>query len=827
MTGSAAGDGPLRSAAVEYLRTSVGFFAVVLVLRLAERWMAGAAHALPSASAADWLRAIGSDAALTLWVAVVLAPPVLVLARWRPRAARLAHRAALVVVALVAAALSQYFAVTLVPLGADLFGYSWLDIRETVTASGGVSIGAVLGLALVGAAAWIVPNLGRRVPVNRITSALIGAAMLASVGIPSLLRPSPSAFTSDTAYWLALNKSGWFAAKALALLVEKLRPPSAGLALQGYPLRHRVSYDDVLGPRMTLGDTPPNLVFVIIEGLGRDFTGRGAELGGFTPFLDSLADRSLSWDNFLSTSGRTFGILPSLLGSLPFGANGFMELGSRMPSHLTLGPLLKSLGYTTNYFTGTNGHFDNIDAFMERQRVDRFTDASGFSAADERLPAGAGGESWGYSDGALYQRSLELIDAPSRAPRLDIYLTISTHEPFIPPRAVEYRARFERRLAAMQVSAAKRAVYREYSGVFASLLYADDALRGFLQAYAARADYGRTIFFITGDHRLIPVPPSNRIARYHVPLLVFSPMLLAPQHIGAVSSHLDVVPSVLALLQHRYSLAPPDSAAWLGTGLDTVVAFRHAHALALMRTKNALDDYLDGTRFLGDEQLFRLGDGMVLSPLRDASMRDDVRTKLNRFRAINRFVTTGDHLMPRSSAGPGSVDVDPTELARESTAYEALDLDRATPVEAFTAARGLAEQKQYETARLVLRRLLRDAPSYHDARALFGRTYAWERRFDEARPILTDLVRRAPNYADGIAALIELDLFQERGAPALIAATSALARFPADPGLLYCKARALELTGQKAAALATLNALRRVQPRSPAADSLRMRLVQP
>jgi len=54
--------------------------------------------------------------------------------------------------------------------------------------------------------------------------------------------------------------------------------------------------------------------------------GEGAEYGGFTPYLDSLTTKSLYWENFLSNTGRTFGVLPSLLGSLPFGKSGFMEL---------------------------------------------------------------------------------------------------------------------------------------------------------------------------------------------------------------------------------------------------------------------------------------------------------------------------------------------------------------------------------------------------------------------------------------------------------------------------------------------------------------------
>jgi tetratricopeptide (TPR) repeat protein len=157
-------------------------------------------------------------------------------------------------------------------------------------------------------------------------------------------------------------------------------------------------------------------------------------------------------------------------------------------------------------------------------------------------------------------------------------------------------------------------------------------------------------------------------------------------------------------------------------------------------------------------------------------------------------------------------------------AFRALGLDRTTPEQALARARDLAAQRDDESARLVARRLLREAPSYHDARALLGRTFSWERRFDDARRVLDDLVRRAPAYADGLAARIELEVYQERGDAALAAANQALGVFPRDPSLLYDKARALELLDRRDEALRVLDDLHRIAPTHADADILRARL---
>lgn len=778
-----------------------------------------AAHPLPEGAAGLVLRGLRADIGLTLWTAAALAIPVLLLAWRSPRAAAIVHRIALVLVVILGVLLAQYFAVTFVPLGSDLYGYSLREIRQTAGASKGVGVVPVIVLIGFAALAWFATGIVQRIRLSeRAAVALLGVIAF-SVLVRSAFTLSRGRYPSDAAYYLATSKTVYFAQRS----IEHFRGGTSdgpGPALSGYPLVHAATHDDVLGPLFNLGATPPNLVFIIVEGLGRDFVGPGARYGGFTPFIDSLASRGLFWSNFLSTTGRTFGVLPSLLASAPFGQDGFAELGERMPGHLSLVTLLGKAGYRTEYFTGTQGHFDNIDVFMRRENVDRFVDQGNFGAAYQKQPAASGGDSWGYADQDLFKRSLEIIPATSQQPRLDTYLTITTHEPFIPPHTTEYDAKFAQRLASLPGDDGWKQQVRENAAVFRTLLYLDDAVRFFIGEYAKRPDFSRTIFVLTGDHRLIPIPEAGRLDRYRVPFIVSSPMVKTARTFPAVSTHLDVAPSILSMLEKRYDLAFPDSVAWLGTGLDTASAFRNAHRVAFMRTKNVLEDYLDGTTLLSGDELFRVRDGLSVEPISDGGLRDSLRSALARFKQVNQYVTAQDRLYP----GAKIETANPTVVAAQDSAFRLLPPADTIPDRAFKAAQRKAFAGDYVGARLIAGRLARVAPNDHDSRTLVGRTYAWQKQYDSARAVLSDIVRRAPEYADASAALIDVEIWSGHPAAALERANAALASSPVSAELLFGKAKALEQLKRRREALAVLDTLARIDPSFDGAAAVRQRL---
>jgi uncharacterized sulfatase len=339
--------------------------------------------------------------------------------------------------------------------------------------------------------------------------------------------------------------------------------------------------------------------------------------------------------------------LPSLLGSLPFGKNGFNELGDKMPDHLSLLSLLKHNGYHTSFYYGGDASFDKMDVFLKKNSTDDISDLKTFPEGYTKLPANTEGFSWGYGDKELYRRYFEKA-ATAPQPSLNVLLTVATHSPFLVNDQSYYEARFERRMDELKFNEDAQTQARLYKMQFASILYCDDALRTFFTTYAAMPVFKNTIFLITGDHRMPEIPMSTKIDRYHVPLIVYSPLLRRSSKFKSVSTHFDITPTLLAFLESRYQIDAPRMVSWIGSGIDTAHDFRNIHAYPLMQTKNDIIDFVEGRNMINTSSLFEIKDNLDLEQLTDSSTYARLNGNFSRFKQKNNSIVRGKKLIPDS-----------------------------------------------------------------------------------------------------------------------------------------------------------------------------------
>jgi cellulose synthase/poly-beta-1,6-N-acetylglucosamine synthase-like glycosyltransferase len=380
------------------------------------------------------------------------------------------------------------------------------------------------------------------------------------------------ASSSKLAYFFGANYDH-FLGKGPALSVEED---------QNFPFLKVENTPDFLGAYFEPMAGPPNIVFIVVEGLGSAYSRPEGYVGNFTPFLDSLSRSSLFFRNALSTSGRTFGMIPALTGSLPYARSGFLDL-PEYPVHFNLWNVLAANGYETGFYYGGEASFDRMEPYLQKQGVQRIISRANFPEGYSLLPKSSNGESWGYEDAAVLS---VLAKEKSEGPYLRMALTLSTHNPFLINESARYESRFEQRMQELGLSSPAREMARDHRKALVTVLELDDNLRQFMNSYKEREDYANTIFVITGDHAMPEIAFETKLDRYRVPLLIFSPKLKSARSFPQMVSHLDVAPSLLTLLRKQLGMEMPNSVTWVGEGLQGSKGY------PLMQTKTRMVEYI-------------------------------------------------------------------------------------------------------------------------------------------------------------------------------------------------------------------------------------------
>lgn len=641
-------------------------------------------------------------------------------------------------------ALAKYHLTTLVNLGADLLGYSLNDISATVNASESFSILYFLSFVM-----FPLLFFGINYALNKFTNE---KQIFASAIILVIVFGSSKIIFSESSNALYQNKMYYLGADIYRYQQEKSIANAYNLSGRNdYPLlKSFQNSEDVLSPFLNIQEDKPNIVIIMVEGLGGEFVGKN-EYGGFTPYLDSLILKSLHWENFVSNSGRTFGGVPSILGSLPYGEKGFLEINP-LPSHFSLISILKANDYTTSFYAGHETSFDRLINFLEYNQIDHIIDENNFGPEYVKTKTDAKEFSWGYPDSEIYKKTLTELDR-KKQPRLDIVMTLTNHEPFEFPSKSSYLAKVDSLLNSKQIFKVEKKVIRAYKEVFASLLYTDKSLENFMKSYAERPDYNNTIFIITGDHRLIPIAQKDKLCRFHVPLLIFSPMLKKAEKFKSISSHWDITPSLLSFLMNNYKFNKLKETSWMSQGLDTAREFRNIHKIPLMRYKGTINDYIYNDYFYADGELYKINENFGTNKVNESELLKTVSDSLLEFKKLNSYLITKNRIFPDSLNiyTQPAVQFSKAQLATIETLTKGLNYDQT-----FIAARDLAFNKDYKKARLLCDYILNEYPNYADARTLKGRTFAWEGSYKNAEEQFLNVLKRTPYYEDTYSALMDL-----------------------------------------------------------------------
>lgn len=275
----------------------------------------------------------------------------------------------------------------------------------------------------------------------------------------------------------------------------------------------------------------PNVIQITVESLSADFLSSFNHASRLTPELESLARRSLVFDNFYATGTRTDRGMEALTLSVPPTPGRSLVKRPRNENLFTLGSVFRSKGYDTAFIYGGYGYFDNMNYFFGNNGY-RVVDRVGVAKEDITFA-----NAWGACDEDLYRWTLREADraAAEGKPFFHFVMTTSNHRPFTYP---EGRIDLPSKI----------------SGRAGAVKYTDYAIGKFLRDAATRPWFKNTVFVIVADHcASVAGKTELPVQNYHIPLLVYAPGgQIAPGHITDLMSQIDYAPTLLGLLNWSY-----------------------------------------------------------------------------------------------------------------------------------------------------------------------------------------------------------------------------------------------------------------------------------
>jgi phosphoglycerol transferase MdoB-like AlkP superfamily enzyme len=271
---------------------------------------------------------------------------------------------------------------------------------------------------------------------------------------------------------------------------------------------------------------PPNVVVVLLESFGAEYTGR---LGGtsLTPNFDRLAAGGLAFDRLFSTGTRTSrGIEAVISGSFPTPARAVLKLGLAQKDFFTAPELFRRAGYSTHFVYGGEANFDEMKSFLAGNGVEHIWDQGVLQKPEHAVGV------WGIHDEDLFLEADAIFRKQGETPFFALVLSTSNHSPFDHP-----SGRIEPDPAFPEAS------------VENAIKYTDHALGRFFEQARTSPYFANTLFLVVADHgtrtfgdQLIPV------RKFHIPGVILGPPeLVSPGAVRALASQVDLMPTLLAM----------------------------------------------------------------------------------------------------------------------------------------------------------------------------------------------------------------------------------------------------------------------------------------
>lgn len=342
---------------------------------------------------------------------------------------------------------------------------------------------------------------------------------------------------------ITLSNAGQYITEPLEAAIVLNTPFAVYRTLQKKSLK-KVEYfktDEELSKVFTPLHTPQpkkpfkkqNVVIFILESFGREYIKsynpqlENGHYKGYTPFLDSLIDRSLMYRNSFCNGRKSIDAMPSVLASIPMMVEPYFLTSYSTNKINSIASVLKAEGYQTAFFHGApNGSmgfqaFANVAGFNEYYGMNEYPNKNDFDGM------------WGVWDEEFFQFFAQKLNS-FKQPFCAAIFSVSSHHPFKVPE--RYEGKFDK--GTLQIHQC--------------IGYTDYSLKKFFETASKMPWYDSTLFVITNDHANQTYYPEYKtnVGVFAGTFIMYKPDGSLKEVNNDLVEQIDIMPSILGYLNY-------------------------------------------------------------------------------------------------------------------------------------------------------------------------------------------------------------------------------------------------------------------------------------
>ena len=298
-------------------------------------------------------------------------------------------------------------------------------------------------------------------------------------------------------------------------------------------------YSPLHTPADSIQFRPMNVVVLSVESFSKEFVGilnthlDNGTYKGYTPFLDSLLTKGLTFQYSYSNGRKSIDGMPSVLSSIPSFVEPFFLTPASLNNVSSLARELKHKGYYSAFFHGAMNGSMGFQAFANSVGFDSYWGRTEYNEDPKYHGDDDFDGTWAIWDEEFLQFFCDRM-TEFKQPFVTSVFTATSHNPYALPERY------------------KNVFSKGTHPIHECIGYTDNALRHFFATASKQPWYNNTLFVITADHASMNEHPEyvTDLGAFTVPILFYAPGMpeLQGKDTETVVEQIDIMPTVLGIL---------------------------------------------------------------------------------------------------------------------------------------------------------------------------------------------------------------------------------------------------------------------------------------